>query len=172
MWPIWGETICTQAMQSVDNMSIPQEREREREGGGSLGHLSAKSRPGKNYKIQYKWCYPSELISLCEPSIYDNSHCNVNVLFKSWIHIQKWHLSVWTPDNSNPRFGFAYSFEIHYTVILLMAWKAYIQFLQWILYKIIESQVGKGISLIFEMCAVIAWNRNFMSLSFTIWPMI
>ena len=27
-------------------------------------------------------------------------------------------------------------------------------------YKIIELQVGKGILLIFEMCAVIAWNRN------------
>ena len=27
--------------------------------------------------------------------------------------------------------------------------------------------MGKGISMIFEMCAVIAWNRNFMSLSFT-----
>ena len=44
---------------------------------------------------------------------------------------------------------------IHYTVILLMVWKDYIQFLQWILYKIIELQVGKGILLIFEMCAVI-----------------
>ena len=53
-----------------------------------------------------------------------------------------------------------------------MVWKDYIQFLQWILYKIIELEVGKGISLIFEMCAVIAWNRNFMSLSLTIWPMI
>ena len=53
-----------------------------------------------------------------------------------------------------------------------MVWKDYIQFLQWILYKIIELQVGKEISLIFDMCAVIAWNRNFMSLSFTIWPMI
>ena len=75
-------------------------------------------------------------------------------------------------DNSNPQFGFAYSCEIHYTVILLMVWKDYIQFLQLILYKIMELQVGKVISLIFEMCAVIAWNRNFMSLSFTIWPMI
>ena len=45
------------AIQSTDTMSIPQERERERErggGGGELGHLSAKSKPGKNYKIQYK----------------------------------------------------------------------------------------------------------------------
>ena len=69
---------------------------------------------------------------------------------------------MWTVDNSNLRFGFAYSCEIPYTVILLMVRKDYIQFLQWILYKIIELQVGKGISLIFEMCAVIAWNRNCM----------
>ena len=27
-------------------------------------------------------------------------------------------------------------------------------------HKMIELQVGKGILLIFEMCAVIAWNRN------------
>ena len=39
-----------------------------------------------------------------------------------------------------------------------MVWKDYIQLLQWILYKIIELQVGKGISLIFEMCAVIAFH--------------
>ena len=45
MWSIWGETIYTQAMQSIDTMSIPQEREE------GWGHLSAKSRPGKNYKI-------------------------------------------------------------------------------------------------------------------------
>ena len=120
-------------------------------------------------KFQYKWWYPSESINLCEPSIYDNSHCNVHVSFKSWTHIQKWYLSVWTADNSNPWFGFAYSCEIHYTVILLIVWKNYIQFLQWILYKITELQVGKGISLIFEICAVIAWNRNFMSLSFITW---
>ena len=41
-----------------------------------------------------------------------------------------------------------------------LVWKDYIQFLQWILYKIIELQVGKGVLLIFEMCAVIAWNIN------------
>ena len=28
------------------------------------------------------------------------------------------------------------------------------------MYKIIELQVGKGVLLIFEMCAVIAWNIN------------
>ena len=37
--------IYMQAMQSIDTMSIPQEREE------GWGHLSAKSRPGKNYKI-------------------------------------------------------------------------------------------------------------------------
>ena len=85
---------------------------------------------------------------------------------------QKWYLSVWTVDNSNPRFGFAHSWDCHHIVTLLMVWKDYIQFLQWILYKIIELQVGKGILLIFEMCAVIAWNRNFMSLSLTIYRAI
>ena len=47
-----GETIYTQAIQSIDTMSIPQE------GRGGGGHLpnggcvgSAKSRPGKNHKV-------------------------------------------------------------------------------------------------------------------------
>ena len=35
MWSIRGETIYTQAMQSIDTMSIPQEREE------GWGHLSA-----------------------------------------------------------------------------------------------------------------------------------
>ena len=43
------------AIQSTDTMSIPQEREREGGGGGGeWGHLTAKSKPSKNYKIQYK----------------------------------------------------------------------------------------------------------------------
>ena len=48
-----AETIYTQALQSIGTKSIPQEG-----GGGDRGHLpnkgcaaSAKSRPGKNYKI-------------------------------------------------------------------------------------------------------------------------
>ena len=49
------KAIYTQAMQSIDTMSVPQEEE---EGEGGWGHLpnkgcaaSAKSRPGKNHKI-------------------------------------------------------------------------------------------------------------------------
>ena len=144
-------------------------------GEGGMGHLSSKSRPGKSYKISVQMMLPIR-INKSMWTIYDNCHRNVHVPFKSWISIQKWYLSVWTVDNSNPRFGFAHSCEGHYIVTLLMVWKDYIQFLQWILYKIIELQVGKGILLIFEMCAVIAWNRNFMSLSLTIyraiWPLI
>ena len=144
-------------------------------GEGGMGHLSSKSRPGKSYKISVQMMLPIR-VDKSMWTIYDNSHRNVHVPFKSWISIQKWYLSVWTVDNSNLRFGFAHSCEGHYIVTLLMVWNNYIQFLQWILYKIIELQVGKGILLIFEMCAVIAWNRNFMSLSLTvyraIWPLI
>ena len=112
---------------------------------GPLGHLSSKSRPDK---ISVQMMLPIR-IDKSMWTIYDNSHRNVHVPFKSWISIQKWYLSVWTVDNSNPRFGFAHSWDCHCIVTLLMVWKDYIQFLQWILYKIIELQVGKGILLIF-----------------------
>ena len=49
--------LHTAAMQSIDAMSIPQEREREREREGGGGHLSAKSRPGKNYKISVQMMF-------------------------------------------------------------------------------------------------------------------
>ena len=82
MWPIW-ELIYTQAMQSTDTMSIPQE--------GGVGGISqikdvrqVQNRDqAKIYKISVQMCYPSESISLCKPSIYDNSHHNVHVPFKS-----------------------------------------------------------------------------------------
>ena len=58
-----GNDLHTAVMQSIDTMSIPQEREkerereREREKGGGGGHLSAKSRPGKNYKISVQMMF-------------------------------------------------------------------------------------------------------------------
>ena len=74
-------------MQSIDTMSIPQEREREGGGGGGGGrHLSAKSIEARQKLQNFSTndvCYPSESIGVCEPSIYENSHRNVHVSFKS-----------------------------------------------------------------------------------------
>ena len=79
-----GNDLHTAAMQSIDTMSIPQERERERRGGGG---------GASKYKIEARQklqnfstndvCYSSESIGLCEPSIYENSHRNVHVSFKN-----------------------------------------------------------------------------------------
>ena len=51
MWSIRGETIYTQPRCKVLTQCQFLERER---GGGGWGHLSAKSRQGKNYKISVK----------------------------------------------------------------------------------------------------------------------
>ena len=50
-------------------------------GGGGMGHLSSKSRPGKSYKISVQMMLPIR-IDKSMWTIYDNSHGNVYVPFK------------------------------------------------------------------------------------------
>ena len=51
-------------------------------GGRRMGHLTSKSRPGKSYKISVQMMLPIRIgKSMC--TIYDNSHRNVHVPFKS-----------------------------------------------------------------------------------------